>query len=452
MNSGAALTRRAIIWFRRDLRVQDNSALCRAVRECAEVIPLFILDDDIVQTLPPKSKRLRFVLDALENLDAELRALGSYLIVLRGRPAEILPNLLRKYAVAALYVNESNTRQGLSRDAAIASICRSVGVQFNSSDDALIVPLEAVPARKVFTPFYRLWLAALENRDLPAVRAIESPRIEIEHISKLREGLSYSDDNLWRMDFPRARLLDFDFCRYGDVRNFPAVDGTSRLSPYIRFGVVSAREIYRAASSLPGDAGVYVSELAWREFWYHIMRRFPETEKLEFQEKRRGIAWLNNEAHFEAWKEGRTGYPIVDAGMRQLLAEGWIHNRVRMIVASFLTKDLLIDWRWGDRHFFDHLVDYDETVDIGNWQWAASVGADPKPLRIFNPMLQSEKFDPECRYIKKYVPELRRSEPRHIHSPLDFDLPYVQPIVNHFEMSRVAKELYAKSERGFSDV
>jgi len=197
---------------------------------------------------------------------------------------------------------------------------------------------------------------------------------------------------------------------------------------------------------LPCHSDTFISELAWREFWYHIMHYFPQTRELEFQEKRRNLKWINNEEWYEAWKEGKTGYPIVDAGMRQLKEEGWIHNRVRMIVASFLTKDLLVDWRLGDKHFFLCLMDYDENLDIGNWQWAASVGADPKQLRIFNPILQSERFDPDCKYIKKYIPELKNIPPEKIHNPLKCELPYYNPIVNHYEMSRLAKEIYYKNQ------
>ncbi|HEY7535978.1 MAG TPA: deoxyribodipyrimidine photo-lyase, partial [Thermodesulfobacteriota bacterium] len=278
------------------------------------------------------------------------------------------------------------------------------------------------------------------------VKKLNTHKIYINSIEKIKKRLSFSKNTYWPIDFAERRLEEFDFCRYAKTRNFPYIDGTSKLSPYIRFGIVSIRKIYSVVSSLPHNPNTFISELAWREFWYHIMHYFPETRDLEFQEKRRKIKWINNKKWYEAWKEGETGYPIVDAGMRQLKEEGWIHNRVRMIVASFLTKDLLIDWRFGDKHFFNYLVDYDENVDIGNWQWAASVGADPKQLRIFNPILQSERFDPDCKYIKKYITELKNLSCKMIHDPIKYDLPYYNPIVNHYEMSRLAKEIYYKAD------
>ncbi len=240
------------------------------------------------------------------------------------------------------------------------------------------------------------------------------------------------------------RVKEFEFCNYKDTRNFPYIDGSSKMSPYIRFGIISIRQLYNYVVSLGCPDNTYISELAWREFWYHIIHHFPECREIEFQKKRRGLKWENNEEHLEAWKEGRTGYPIVDAGMRQLKEEGWMHGRVRMIVASFLTKDLLIDWRYGDRHFYDYLVDYDENVDIGNWQWSASVGADPKPLRIFNPILQSQRFDPECVYIKKYIPELKCEEIAKIHDPIKHKLNYYEPIVDHYEATQYTKDVYNK--------
>ncbi len=436
--------RRAIFWFRRDLRVEDNTGLYHAVRESKEVLPVFILDENILRKIIRENPRSGFLRDAILNLEKKLKSLGSFLLVLKGKPEEIFAYVLNKYKMDAVYLNKAYSFEGIKRDRNIENICLNNDVAFKEFEDTLLVPPYKVEQRKVFTPFYKLWLEVEKGTDLLNTNKINSPRIDTKSFEEIKNELGFSKNKYWPLDFPEKRLEEFDFCEYHDTRNFPYIDGSSKLSPYIRFGIVSIRKIYKEVSSLPCDTSIFISELAWREFWYHIMHYFPETREIEFQKKRRNMKWINDEGWFEAWKEGRTGYPIVDAGMRQLKEEGWIHNRVRMIVASFLTKDLLIDWRLGDRHFFDYLIDYDENVDVGNWQWAASVGADPKQLRIFNPILQSERFDPDCRYIKRYIPELIYTPREKIHDPMKYDLPYHKPIVSHYEMSKLAKRVYNK--------
>ncbi|MEQ9618935.1 MAG: deoxyribodipyrimidine photo-lyase [Deltaproteobacteria bacterium] len=452
---------KSIFWFKRDLRTEDNTGLCRAAAESAEIIPLYVLEDKILAQYPSKSRRLGFFVDALHNLDSELRKLGSRLLVLRGKAEEIIPEMIKTQKVEAVYTNRAYGFSGVKRDIGVEHECKSLGIAFKKFEDTFLVPPEEIEQRKVFTPFYRLWQGKKKRTVLLSPEKIVSPKIEAPDLASMTAELDYEENRHWPMDFPDGRLDNFDFDEYENTRNYPYIDGTSKLSPYLRFGVVSVRKVYKAATGGSPEPNAYVSELAWREFWYHIMHNFPETRTLEFQEKRRNIKWIDNDAWYEAWKEGRTGYPIVDAGMRQLREEGWIHNRVRMIVASFLTKDLIMDWRLGDRHFFDHLVDYDEIVDIGNWQWTASCGADPKPFRIFNPLLQSQNYDPECEYIKRYVPELSRTEPEKIHNPLTYKLPYLTPIVNHYEMRNLAHEAYSggriddeyisqiKKDRGF---
>lgn len=436
------MKKRTIFWFRRDLRVKDNTGLYHAVRDSNEVIPVFIFDSNIIENLPDSNLRLGFIAGAVRQLEMELNKLGSYLLVLKGRPSELIPSLAYNNGAGAVYVNKAYSFYGRARDSELKNILQSENVEFREFEDTLLVEPGRVPQRKVFTPFYKLWAKTEMRSGLLEISRINSPKIADQRLDEAIRGLSFSASSKWPINFPRLRLNKFDFSNYVNTRNYPYTDGTSRLSPYIRFGIVSIREIYRRVKLEAPQTETYISELAWREFWYHVMHYFPETKDLEFQEKRRNIQWINNATWYEAWKEGRTGYPIVDAGMRQLQKEGWIHNRVRMIVASFLTKDLLIDWRMGDRHFFDFLIDYDEAVDIGNWQWAASVGADPKPLRIFNPILQSQRYDPDCVYIKRYIPELRDVDPKRIHDPLEFDLPYHNPIVDHYEMSSMAKERY----------
>jgi deoxyribodipyrimidine photo-lyase len=433
-----------MFWFRRDLRVKDNSGLYHAVRESSEVIPIFIFDENILENLPDKNLRLGFIIEAIKQLKADLLKLGSNLLVLKGTPSDLIPKIARRDRVDAIYVNKAYSFYGRNRDNELKGTLKAYNVEFREFEDTLLVETDRIPQRKVFTPFYKLWSKAEKRIQLLAIRRIDSPKGDKQPFDKVINGLSFSTSSKWPINFPGDRLNRFDFSNYMNTRNYPYIDGTSRLSPYIRFGIVSIRQIYGRVKSETPKTETYISELAWREFWYHIMHYFPETIDAEFQEKRRDIKWINKETWYEAWKEGRTGYPIVDAGMRQLKEEGWIHNRIRMIVASFLTKDLLIDWRMGDRHFFDYLIDYDEAVDIGNWQWTASVGPDPKPLRIFNPMLQSKRYDPDCKYIKKYVSELKAIDPEKIHDPLTYDLPYYRPIVNHYEMSRLARDKYLK--------
>jgi deoxyribodipyrimidine photo-lyase len=439
------MRKRIIFWFRRDLRVKDNTGLYHAVRDSTEVIPIFIFDENILENLPDRNLRLGFITEAIKQLKTNLEDLGSYLLVLKGKPSELIPKVADKIRVDAVYVNKAYSVYGTKRDNELKRILKDDNIELKQFEDTLLVEPERIPQRKVFTPFYKLWAKTEKRPQSSEIRRINSPRLDKQPFDKVIKELSFLVSRKWPINFAAERLSKFAFSNYMNTRNYPYIDGTSRLSPYIRFGIVSIREIYSRVKSETPITETYISELAWREFWYHIMHYFPGTIDLEFQEKRRDIKWINKQTWYEAWKEGRTGYPIIDAGMRQLKEEGWIHNRVRMIVASFLTKDLLIDWRMGDRHFFDYLIDYDGAVDIGNWQWAASVGADPKPLRIFNPILQSKRYDSECIYIKKYIPELRKIENERLHDPLTYDLQYCRPVVDHYSMSVITKKIYMKS-------
>lgn len=459
--------RRILFVFRQDLRALDNTGLRNATRDGKEIIPLFVIDTTIISSFHSDDTRLWFLVEALQLLETNLRSLWSWLLVRTWNPVEIIPDIVKTYACDALYYNRSYGTNSLTRDQTLQQRCRENSIAHRDFADFLLVEPEAVPARKVFTPFYhlrqqvpkRLW-----SNEIHHISSLSLPPIDR---SAIQNNFSWKSSTRSALA-ANTTLTTFDYSSYADTRNIPSLaNGTSRLSPYTRFGLLSIRHILRhvLTSTVPEQnrnqhgivknseestvtfdkkqfSNVFVSELARREFRHHIAVQFPYSRQLEFQEKRRGIQRQNNEIRFEARKNGTTGYPIVDAGMRQLKTENRMHNRVRMIVASFLTKDLLIDRRRGEQHFADYLLDYDENVNIGNWQRAASVGADPKPLRIFNPILQSQRFDPQAAYILKRIPELQGQPLEAIHDPLTHRLSYYPPIVNHYITSKQAKLLY----------
>lgn len=434
----------SIFRFRQDLRVFDNLWLARAIENSKTVTPLFIFDESIIRKSPKNDQRLWFLKEAVEKLAKELENRWSYLIVKFWNPRVIVPEIVKNTKSEAVFCSKSYWTNSKTRDIFIESRAKEQSIYFEQVEDFFLVPIEKIEQRKVFTPFFNKWIQHIpEKYDLVENKVILSKKIPQEDIKKDLER-SISQINYWEnkyrpVDFPVDRLRKFDFTNYENTRNFPYEDGSSRLSPYIRFWLLSIRQLY---NTVKDKSQTYVKELAWREFWNHINYYFPESKFIEFQEKRRNLKRENDEKLFEAWKNWKTGYPIVDAGMRQLKEENRIHNRVRMIVASFLTKDLLIDRRWWEKHFADYLIDYDENVNIGNWQRSASVGADPKPIRIFSPILQSQRFDPQAVYIKKYIPELKNIFPGLIHDPTLHDLSYVKPIIIHKKQLPKAKQMY----------
>ncbi len=438
--------------FRQDFRIHDNRWFLEAIKLSKEVLPVFIFDENILSWFPIGSPVVWFIYDAVISLDKQLRQKWSYLHICFWKSEEIIKELIETYHIDALFHNESYGYNALQRDIKVKDLCKHYNIAHHAIHDFLIVPIEAIPPRKVFTPFYKLWSTHLNSNPqyiyvLPAPQKITSPQIGIgiekENHHTIYQKLHSPKNKFRPVELWKKRIEQFSFATYDDTRNIPSVDWSSKLSPYIRFWLLSPREVYQKAKSV--WANIYISELAWREFWQHIFYNFPYSRDLEFQEKRRNMPRKNNPNHFTAWQKWVTGYPLVDAGMRQLATENRMHNRVRMVVASFLTKDLLIDRRWWEKHFANLLIDYDTNVNIWNRQWSASVGADPKPLRIFSPMLQSERFDPECTYIKKRIPELRGIDPKKIHDPLKYDLGYAKPIVDHYERSKLAKQIYMEN-------
>jgi deoxyribodipyrimidine photo-lyase len=442
---------RTLFIFRQDLRTHDNTGLIEAVKNSKEVFPIFIHDTRAIDEFGVEDPRFGFIREALETIDREqLWEVGGRLTVYQWKPEQIVENLIAQYQIDAVYLNRSYSPRGKERDDAILGICDDHGVDIHTFQDFLLVEPHECEQRKVFTPYSMLWKKFLiANPDRLQVQKFDGTQTQWLIPSDRREiseVITVPHHPLWTIAFGQSRL-DRDFSHYDDLRNLPAVDGSTRLSPYIRFGIFSIREIYAKIEQNP----TLLSEIIWREFWYQIAYYFPFTYAIEFQERRRTIEWKTDTSSYE-WQrftEWKTGYPLVDAAIRQLIETNWMHNRLRMVVASFLTKNMGYDWKLGELFFKKYLIDYDEAVNYGNWQWSASVGADPKPVRIFNPLLQSEKFDAECKFIKRYIPELESIDPKDIHT-LNLWGKYHRPIVDQKESARLARERY-RWESGIGD-
>jgi len=404
----------ALWWARRDLRLTDNQALSAALDQAERVIPVFVLDPTLLGRHEAAKKRLAFLFGGLRALDAELRARKSYLVVRHGDPPEELAALVAETGAGAIFAEEDFSPYARERDARVAERAplQLVGASV-LHPPGTVLKADGTPYI-VFTPFSRKWGARPSpsaGEVLPAPRQVSTPSgimsVSIPAEPALPPGVPFppgGEEARRRLD-AFAAGDDAPIYRYANWRDRMDLDGTSRLSPYLRFGMLSARQAVVAALSArdaaPDAAALkgaqtWLNELIWREFYGHILYHFPHVLEESFRANLRAIEWENDQVTFDAWCEGRTGYPVVDAAMRQLTRSGWMHNRARMIVASFLTKDLLIDWRWGERFFTQHLVDADAAANNGGWQWTAGTGTDAAPyFRIFNPVLQAKKYDPQ---------------------------------------------------------
>lgn len=436
---------KVLYWFRRDLRIDDNRGFIKACQLGSEVVPIFIFSEYLLERFNTKDQKLGFLVSAIEQLDNKLKNIGSKLYCFKGNESEIFEKIITIVKPHHIITTKSKSWSGEKIEQNVKNVAKKYSVNFETVEDGFL-NTHKIPYTKVFTPFYKKWINLIDVKISPFEKAIKTPDVKLTNIDEIKKELNYSKHKIFDKFDTASMLSNFDFKNYANTRDLLDIDGTTKLSHYIRFGIVSVRKIYHHVSNIIGNDNQFVKELSWREFWYHIKENFNNFNNLEFQEKRRGIQWINNEKLFDAFINATTGYPIIDAAINQLKRENWMHGRARMIVASFLTKDLLIDWRWGERFFMEYLLDYDEAVNTGNWQWSASVGPDPKPMRIFNPILQSKKFDPNALYIKKYLPELKDISPDLLHDPLTNKLPYHKPIVNHYEMSKLAKEIYLKSK------
>lgn len=439
---------RSVVLFRRDLRLFDNTAFCTAAKNSKQVIPLFIFDErQVGSSNAYRSQRaVQFMVESLEDLEAQLSAKGGCLHALKGSPATVLSKVIEALGVDAVFLNEDVTPFSRSRDEKLRGVCEEAGAHFVSCHDLFLTRPGSVRTQQgtpyqVFTPFMR---AASE---FSVARPSEPEEVEFftgdvpGAWPAFRESLIEEELELF-VHGGRARglaLLDdlSELADYVNKRNVPAVRGTSGLSAHHKFGTVSVRETYYRVRELFGVSHKLISELYWRDFYSHLVFDYPEllTKKVAFKKKYRGVSWREDDKQFRAWCAGLTGYPLVDAGMRELNNTGYMHNRVRMVVASFLCKDLRLDWRLGERYFAQQLTDYDPAVNNGSWQWAASTGCDAQPyFRIFNPVSQQKKYDPEAVYIKRWVAELRGLSAKQIHKLVDTSsslVDYPAPIVDH---------------------
>ena len=425
----------SLCWFRRDLRIEDQTALFYSLQQEEQVLPLFIFDRHILDALEEKNDaRVTFIHQQIANLKAFFEKQGSSMLVKYGHPEQIFQELLQEYALQTVYTNRDYEPYAQSRDAQVEALLREKSIPFLSFKDQVIFePGEILNGSgefyKVFTPYSRNWLEKFRQtrvQPLPAANwknLVQSSPLPMPSLSDM--GFTPSP-----IEIPSSELDEEIVRHYEERRNFPAQRGTSRLGIHLRFGTLSIRRLALKAASLNAT---YMNELIWREFYAMILGHAPQVVDRAFKPQYDRIPWRNNEEEFAAWCAGTTGYPIVDAGMRELNHTGFMHNRVRMIVASFLTKHLLIDWRWGEAYFAKKLLDFELASNNGGWQWAAGTGTDAQPyFRVFNPDSQTEKFDKDLVYIKKWVPELGTSS-------------YPQPIVEHKFARNRAIETYKKA-------
>jgi deoxyribodipyrimidine photo-lyase len=475
-----------LMWFRRDLRVADNAALYHALKSCRQLHCVFVLDTEILDLLPRADRRVEFILGTLAALDADLAALGARagtgLIVRHALAREEIPRLARQLAVQAVFANHDYEPQALARDAQVLGALANAGIAMHTWKDQVIFERDEVLTQagnpySVFTPYKNAWLKKVDAFYLQAYPVEEyaaslatRPQDGRAPVPTLK-AIDFETTNLAALKVApgaaggEALLKDFlgRIDRYEETRNFPAVKGPSYLSVHLRFGTVSiralAREAHKHAAAGSKGAAVWLSELIWRDFYFQILHHFPHVATHAFRPEYDAIRWEHGkeaDAMFKAWCAGRTGYPLVDAAMAQINQTGYMHNRLRMVVASFLVKDLGIDWRRGERYFAKHLIDFDLAANNGGWQWASSSGCDAQPwFRIFNPVTQSEKFDAEGKFIRRYLPQLAGLPDEVLHAPwrarpvdlaaagLSPGVNWPEPIVDHEEARQRTLARYA---------
>jgi deoxyribodipyrimidine photo-lyase len=426
-----------IFWFRRDLRLKDNAGLYHALKNGKPVLPIFIFDTNILDALEDKSdKRVVFIHTALEAIQYELIDMGSSLEVYHGTPVQIFTTLFKKYEIENIFTNHDYEPYALEREKLISELVHANGAGFHSFKDQVLLEKNEVlkddgKPYTVFTPYSRKWKSVLTEFHLKAYPTEKYFANFYKQITQSIPSLEEIGFNTISVCFPVKSWKTVLVKTYAEQRNFPAIKGTSQLGVHLRFGTISIRDL---ATKTKAYSEVFLNELIWRDFYHMILWHFPHVGKGKaFKAGYDNIEWRKDDGEFEKWCNGQTGYPIVDAGMRELNATGFMHNRVRMIVASFLTKHLLLDWRLGEAYFAQKLLDFDLAANNGGWQWASGSGCDAAPyFRVFNPYLQTQKFDPQFEYIKKWVPEFQ-------------EFHYPKPIVEHDFARKRCLEVYAKA-------
>jgi deoxyribodipyrimidine photo-lyase len=431
----------SLFWFRRDLRLEDNVGLYHALYQAKlqghKVLPVFIFDKTILDKLADKKdRRVDFIHRTIMRIQTELIGIGKSMLVEYGKPLDVFAALLKQYKIGAVYSNHDYEPNAIERDLQIKNLLEASNIEFHTYKDQVIFEKEEVvkddgKPYTIYTPYANKWRAYWLNhvpKLHPSLKLmdyfIDSKPLKIPSLQEI--GFTLSDLQVPPIEWEESLVK-----KYTDQRNFPAIKGTTQLSVHLRFGTISVRKLALATQSMNST---FFNELIWRDFYHMILWHFPQVGKgKSFKAQYDFIEWRNNEKEFEAWCEGRTGYPIVDAGMRELNTTGFMHNRVRMIVASFLTKHLLIDWRWGEAYFAEKLLDFDLAANNGGWQWASGSGCDAAPyFRVFNPRLQTEKFDKDLKYIRQWIPELEAAS-------------YPKPIVVHEEARERVLAAYAKA-------
>lgn len=468
----------SLVWFRRDLRDYDHAALYHALKTSKQVYCAFIFDTEILDQLTDKAdRRVEFIWESVKELKSALQQQGGDLIVRHGAATTEIPKLALELKVDAVFANRDYEPSAVARDTKVAKQLQNDGIQFHDFKDQVIFEKDEVLTLAgkpfgVFTPYKNAALKKLNDfflRAYPADRyKAHLAKPELTEMPSL-EHLGFTRTNLASMKLPTgmsgAQQLFADFVerihQYKAARDFPAIKGPSYLSVHLRFGTISIRQLARTAWQMGGaGAESWLNELIWRDFYFQILYHHPRVAhghafKADFDD----LPFPNDKTLFQAWCEGKTGYPLVDAAMRQINQTGWMHNRLRMVAASFLVKDLLIDWRWGERYFAEKLIDFDLSANNGGWQWAASTGCDAQPwFRIFNPITQSEKFDADGKFIRRYIPELANCNNKEIHAPwlipatrqqelgLSIGIDYPQPVVDHATQRVLALALYKNAQ------
>jgi len=420
----------SIFWFRRDLRLLDNTALNAALESGKKVIPVFIFDANILDDLEKDDARLGFIHETLTQINDKLKKHGSAIQCYHGNPIDVWRKIIEKHSISDVYINKDYEPYAIQRDLEVELLLEKYGIKLHQHKDQVIfeeneiIKADGLPYT-VFTPFKNKWLSVFYNGDYSPETVLKFNEFKpLESSFPTLEEIGFIPSKIKVQPYTFNKISEYE-----NIRNFPEIDGTSYLSPHLRFGTVSVREAIVLNKT---NNATFLSELIWREFFMQILFHFPKVVHSNFKSKYDGIQWRNNEADFKLWCEGKTGYPIVDSGMRQLNRTGYMHNRVRMVVAGFLCKHLLIDWKWGEAYFAQKLLDYDLSANNGNWQWASGTGCDSAPyFRIFNPIEQLKKFDKNHIYINSWVEDLQ-------------ELTYPQPMIDHKFARERALSTYKK--------